>query len=425
MYVIFTFEEIDKLMVETSITNCVGINVLYIYLNNSEFNNDNNNNIKILSNKYKNEFQNYNKILLTSNEYMNNKINTINNKNIQFNSVNYICMALYLYITQHLKCKTEFNYSIVEQLNIRNKIENYNNKTLLLRYGNVELQLINAFLFCDKNMVQKALKNVILNYNSDDYMYSQKPSGWLIFNENNIDGYIKLLCTNAGFYFNPNDDFDKIYELFNIFIKKYIDGITHSNYLQMYDGALPFYYCIKNKLKNEGFTQETYIIFNRQTFIKYFNNKNILIISPYSKEINKCYETQQIYKLTQNENLTNIKLFTIDGYVTCYPNILHNDWNETLQYYMDKIDKIFIDNEIHIFTCSLGSYGIPICHYVYTKYNITSIYIGHIINYYFGIKTNTFKFSNGDNIENYIDGNLEKNFKNIDKIENNRYGSKN
>lgn len=151
-----------------------------------------------------------------------------------------------------------------------------------------------------------------------------------------------------------------------------------------------------------------------------------MLITPFKDEIDKVYETGNIYKLKKNKNLENINLVTIESFLTTYPNKKHKNFIETYLYYCEKIDDEFKKTQFDIFTCSVGCYGLLLCNYVNKKYNITTLYIGHVINYIFGILTPRNYTSNINdicNIENYSMSELNIKYKNIEKIENNTYGS--
>ena len=81
---------------------------------------------------------------------------------------------------------------------------------------------------------------------------------------------------------------------------------------------------------------------------------------------------------------------------------------------------MFSENKYDIFTCSCGCYGLLMCNYVYTKYNITCLYIGNFINNLFGIS-----FSPKDaDTPFYLKSDLHKRYQLMENIENNLYGYK-
>ena len=115
-------------------------------------------------------------------------------------------------------------------------------------------------------------------------------------------------------------------------------------------------------------------------------------------------------------------MVTIEAFLTTYPNKIHKNFNETFLFYCKIIDEEFLIKKFDIFTCSVGAYGILLCNYVNNKYGTTSIYIGHIINFIFGILSERNINDSSINTQYYEKSDLNERYLNIDKIENNRYG---
>ena len=118
--------------------------------------------------------------------------------------------------------------------------------------------------------------------------------------------------------------------------------------------------CIRFPLKQckFGWKKVKYFNCSDNSIYKLLNNKNILFLTPYKNKIDNIYNSGRIYKLRKSINLENINLYTIEAFLTTYPNIKHKNFKETFKYYCDEIDKNFINNKFDIFLCSAGCYGI-------------------------------------------------------------------
>jgi hypothetical protein len=299
-------------------------------------------------------------------------------------------------------------------------INNNEKPQLILRTGIIELFAVNSVLYGDKNIIRKALNNIIKNKNNENYMYDQNRPCWMttIHNLHSYEVYLKMLMTNAGFYIDNN--LDSAYNNLLFFTNNYKEGIINSNYLMDWDFLNFYYFDILNEKKLHNSIK--LFNFNPEYIYNILNNKSILFVTPFKDKIDKIYNSGNIYKINKNVNFTNINLITIESFLTTYPNTKHNNFKETFDYYCNEIDKKVSENNINIFTCSSGCYGIPLCNYVYKKHNITSIYIGHTINHYFGIISSRDDIHDNINSEFCEISDLNIRYKNIEKIESNMYG---
>ena len=389
------------------------------------------------------KFKNENKIILDINE--NDVSEFINILNVQENSI--IVTYDKLYHDFNLTDHNDIDYNdiihifvlIFRIFNSKNKtiqgsfkdlryLEIYNldlivnnDPQLLLRTGIIEINVLNSFLFNDKEIIKKSIE-IIINSNNDD-MYLTKKKCWIVTYKDidSVVSYIKKLMTNAGFYIN--NDKERAFICLEYFCNEYRNAILKCDYLFNWS----FLNCFSLDLLNDKKKTKTlkYFDCSDNGIYKLLNNKNILFLTPYKNQIDNIYKSGRIYKLRKTINLENIKLYTIESFLTTYPNTKHEDFMETINYYFKSIDEIINNNEINLFTCSAGAYGLILCNYVYTKYKITSLYIGHDINRYFGICSNrieNIKLNNDFNFENFENSDLNLKYHNIDKIENNCYG---
>ena len=85
----------------------------------------------------------------------------------------------------------------------------------------------------------------------------------------------------------------------------------------------------------------------------------------------------------------NVNFKFLESPVSTWPNRPHNSWRESFESALNLIEATLDDFEADYFFASCGCYGIPICDYVYRKFNITSIYNGNSSNSYLGTTQNT------------------------------------
>ena len=298
-----------------------------------------------------------------------------------------------------------------------------NEPLLLLRPGNIEIHTVNSFFYNDNETIKKAI-NIIINSNNDD-MYLINKKCYLVTHKNieSVVSYIKKLMTNAGFYID--NDKKRSFICLEYFCNEYKNAILNCDYLLKWNLVNYISSDLLNEKKKMG--KIKYFGYNNNNIYKLLNNKNILFLTPFKSQIDDIYKSGKIYKLRKTNNLENINLYTIEAFLTTYPNKIHKDFIDTINYYFKMIDEIMENNNINLFTCSVGAYGLILCNYVYTKYKITCFYTGHIINKFFGIYSNRMinknLFDNEYNIENFEGSNINLKYHNIDKIENNCYGT--
>lgn len=340
----------------------------------------------------------------------------ISYNDIDYNKIIYIHITLFKIFNGCLKINNVKTNSYINKINFLN----INNK-LIIRTGVVELRACNII---NNDIFNKAIMEVANNINNESYIMNTSKTNKLkcwITTFHDYNCYIKTiigLMTNAGFYFSGIDD---CITNFNFFKTEYISAMENANYLTHW----PFLNCfslniLNNIKKNKNLELIQYPSDN--DLISLFNNKSILFLTPFKELIDTQYNNQTIYKLRKKNNLTNIKLDTIEVFLTTYPNVKHSNFIETYNYYISKIDDMFTKNNYDIFTCSCGCYGIILCNYVFKKYNITSFYIGNRINSFFGIKFNNKNTNLDENYDLFLMSDLNEKYKNLENVDNNSYG---
>ena len=107
--------------------------------------------------------------------------------------------------------------------------------------------------------------------------------------------------------------------------------------------------------------------------------KKVLIISHFTESMKK----QKDFKFFPNSHifLPGQEFVYYKTFQTSGGNHPHKNWIETFEIMCKDISKL----EFDIALVSCGGYGLPICHYIHNQLNKGSIYVGGILQIYFGI----------------------------------------
>ena len=336
--------------------------------------------------------------------------------NVDFNEIIKLYVKLFRIFNNYPNKRIE-NQPIINK-NIETNYKNIDNK-LIIRTGIIELR---ACYITNNEHLRKSMSDITSNI--DDHNYLNKIANnhqcWISVEHDpiNYSTYIVKLMMQAGFHVDSN--LDEAIEAFLFFKNGYINAIRNCDYLTFWSFLNCYSLNILNDIKKtKNINHVNYP--NDKDLCDIFDNKNILFLTAFKDLIDKQIKTKNIYKLRKNYNLTNIKLTTIEAFLTTYPNKKGKNFIETYNYYIAKIDEMFLLNKYDIFTCSCGCYGILLCNYVYNKYKITSFYMGNYINVFFGIA-----FKKLDNTyyneEFFFKSDLNSRYLNLENIENNLYG---
>jgi len=287
---------------------------------------------------------------------------------------------------------------------------------LIIRPGIIELRACNL---THHPIIIESLTALSNHIHDNKYVRETAKKGldnWLStrHDRKNYEHILSDLMTNAGFYIS--DDVTAAIDNFYFFKDKYTHAIVNADYIMQW----PFVNCYALNILNEKkkIKKVEYInLTDTNNLVMLFNDKSILFVTPFKKLIDSQYTSGNLYKLRRSNNLTRVRLDTIEAFLTTYPNRKHNSFIETYKYYVQEIDAMFAKNKYDIFTCSCGCYGIILCEYVYRTYNVTSVYVGNAINKFFGIS-----FTSADHNVYYVKSDLHMRYKDMDKIENNVYG---
>jgi hypothetical protein len=280
--------------------------------------------------------------------------------------------------------KIEYQYSNIPCFK---KINFTGTPKMFVRFGNVEITVLDNYLF-HKEELMTEMGNIISNINNDQYMFSgKKGSDWLS-NSEDINYNLRKLITNAGFYVDSSLDYKYILEEWCV---NYLEGIVNSEALFNYVSAIPFFYKIQDYIYNIMKRRIYYYNYceKLEDFYELFAGKNIIFVTPHSSKIQELYDSKKIFDLYEGVNIQEYNLTLIHSYISTFPNKPNSSWLETFNKIKANIDSKMLETKCSLFIASCGCYGIPLCNYVYKKYNIDTMYIGHMIHGLFGVLDNS------------------------------------
>jgi hypothetical protein len=302
-------------------------------------------------------------------------------------------------------------------------LPNFSEKKLFIRYGNVELRVIENFIRNKISLLD--IKSIISNINNSEFMYERKTEDmckWLTAADSLHN--LKALITNAGFYL-PTEHADAatvgLSDLL-LWVSKYLKGLSIGSFFS-YPGCYPFFFNIQKHLFEQGKRDLEYVSFpSAQIFFQMLEGKTIVFVTPFKKLIDQMISEKRLEKLYVDFDINNINLITIQAPFSIFPTRPDDKWSSSYEKLTNKVDQAFQKDKIDIFMASCGCYGIPITTEVHQKYDCCSIYFGNYLNTLFGIRqTCSENFMIGKcNDELRLDGDLAK-YPNLALVDNGRY----
>jgi hypothetical protein len=232
---------------------------------------------------------------------------------------------------------------------------------------------------------------------------------------------------NAGIY-TKNNDLSKI----KLFLSAYNNAIKNTDCLASFkdsniENIQNYFSNIYNLPKIHSRSLEPFysIMENQKPWTHYLHGKKVLIINPFVESFKK--QMNNNFKIFKDEE----KKIFLDGqdfiYYKCYQtiagNYIHNDWFETFQLMCKDIKEL--DFDIALLGC--GGYGLPLCNYIKSKLNKSSIYIGGGLQLLFGVMGNRWENNDfwkeiiKDNDCKFIKPSIEELCVNANTIENGCY----
>ena len=206
--------------------------------------------------------------------------------------------------------------------------------------------------------------------------------GLIINNKKITNDLYKNMLYGAGILFKNKDDLNQYVNIYNTSVK-------NTTLLGVWDGGMynqaKEYYDFLNKIPTNKICAhglEPYYFMNEPTY-KCIPHKKILIITSHKETT-----LGQLSKLDKIHNKPIFENAEFYIYKPAQQNAGSHDSNSWLFHYnnmkreLADIKKTF---DFDIALVSAGGFGMPLCNYIYTELNTSTIYVGGALQIFFGI----------------------------------------
>lgn len=277
-----------------------------------------------------------------------------------------------------------FNISIdIKAHNISDKLSKFN---MLNQYDNN--CKLNSFLYLQDFLLHKLNKNRPFFVGRYGGIEIKVPADFICKQKIN-DKALKILSNNAGIKINSKNDLKK-------YIQEVLDAYYNSNLLgiwchDIYKQSPEFYNLIeKMKPKYNRMCAESIDLFNffneKYKFFQIFENKKVLIISSHKDTIDYQIKNKNYLKVFK------YKIFSENTQLYTYRPVMQNAGNndgQSFDIHLNKMKndlKSLVDTfDFDIALVSCGGFGMLVCNYIFSKLNKSCIYVGGVLQLYFGI----------------------------------------
>jgi hypothetical protein len=282
-----------------------------------------------------------------------------------------------------------------------------------LRYGNVELRVIENFLLAPDDL-KAAIGKITKKWQSEGEMYaSSNASGTLIHDD--PDWNLRRLMTNAGFYIG--NDPDRAWEILTEWATGYISAICNSHLSWQNTKSLFFPRIQQSLYQRFGYVPAYVQLPGVRRLYENIKGKDILFVSPLAHIVNDQASTGRLWKLYKNYEVPSFTVRAVPAWISTWPNRPHSDWSESFSVLRDSVRAAYRERPFEVFIASCGCYGLPITDFVRSEYGCPTIYIGHQSHKLFGILPVS---SEEINPEMWAKSDLGK-YENMDRIDRGRY----
>jgi hypothetical protein len=200
-----------------------------------------------------------------------------------------------------------------------------------------------------------------------------------------VNQNIADLMQNCGWY--SSDTFtSELRTWANLYCTAYMNatGIFRHPGLDVHESILEL-----KKVREAGKEFSYFNFPNREKFYDLLKDHKILFVTPFAAEIRQLFDSGKIWNLWKDLNIPRFHLETIQAPMSIYPNRPGSSWMDSFTQLKDSIRRSFDGNDHSLFFASTGAYGLPICDFVHSTFDIATVYDGNYINYLFGIRQNT------------------------------------
>ncbi|HEY1613340.1 MAG TPA: hypothetical protein VGF97_06560 [Rhizomicrobium sp.] len=283
-----------------------------------------------------------------------------------------------------------------------------------VRYGNVELRVIENYLLEPENL-RAALENIVEKLGDEGAMYANvKMTAKLTHDDPDFN--VRRLMTNAGFYVGQQRD--KAWQVLDDWAKRYIAAMCESNLI--WQNSHAFHYLkIQRALYEQNGAVPAYVEKpNRHSIYENIAGREVLFVSPLAHIVNHQFSSGNMEKLYKTHKVPEFSLRAIPAYMSTWPNRPHENWSETFERMCDSVRAAYRERPFDVFIASCGCYGLPISQFARSEYGCSTLYVGHGAHTLFGLFPNP--ESQTINLEMWAKGDLGR-YANVDRIDGGRY----
>lgn len=166
---------------------------------------------------------------------------------------------------------------------------------------------------------------------------------------------------------------------------------------------------------------------NERAFLKRLDGARLVLVTPFADEIARHHASGGLERYWRDLGIAArpATITTVPPPMSIWPDTPAADWSASFVDLRARTDAAITASDASLFAASCGGYGVPLTHAVHQRHAITSLYNGHIINLYFGVRTRAFDGMtiNGRTPDRalMIDGRLEQRHPHIARIDKGRY----
>jgi hypothetical protein len=298
----------------------------------------------------------------------------------------------------------------------KNKPADISVGSLWVRVGIVELWALWNYLNNPEDAgLNSLISSKILNDSSEVGKKPRVDTAW--WPNISVVNNIVRLCLNAGWY--SKSTFES--RAFSDWARRYADAMCDANIFDTCSHDI-----LRIAALEPGARKETFVL-RDQALLPLFYDANIVFVTAFAEQIQQHYDAGKIDLLWSDLELSGkIKnLKTVSAPMSIWPYQPDEDWSSTFSKLVFDASNAIEESKATVFLASCGAYGLPLVHEIHKRFGITSVYIGHRMNIYFGIITNAFLndsfYLKNVNSNYWITPDLSQKYSELSRIDDGRY----
>ena len=283
----------------------------------------------------------------------------------------------------------------------------------LLRYGNVELRVIQDYLLSSENL-RTLTERVAQKWGSEPEMYALNAASGVLAHDD-PDWNIRRLMTNAGFY--VGSDPNRAWDCLEDWVSRYISAICNSHLVWANTKALFFPRIQRSLYKTRAFVPRYVQLPSVRRIYETMKDKDVLFVSPMAHIVNEQAASGHIWRLYKDYDVPSFSVRAVPAWISTWPHRPHSDWSETFSAMCESVQTAYRERPFQYFVAACGCYGLPLADFVRTEFACPTLYIGHQAHKLFGILPAS---SARINREMWVESDLGR-YENMDRIDKGRY----